>query len=106
MTIKKQEYISYMQQLKNSLFKILPLYEEKVPTINKHIDSVIFEVYHVREITPHYDGAWLVQTQAVLNGLKEECNIDDNKDSVRGKVLTALDNIDKQILYFKDGDSI
>lgn len=95
--IEKHEYIAYMHLLKGSIFKILPLYEEGVKTLPNHINSVIFEVYNVREITPEYDGAWLVQTHAILNGLIYECKQEDNQPLIRSKVFGAIDLIEKQI---------
>ena len=95
--IEKHEYIAYMHLLKGSIFKILPLYEEGVKTLPSHINSVIFEVYNVREITPEYDGAWLVQTHAILNGLISECKQEDNQPTIRSKVFGTIDLIEKQI---------
>lgn len=95
--IRKADYISYMHLLKGSVFKILPLYEEEVSTIGAHINSVIFEIYNVREISSEYDGAWLTQTHAILNGLLDECNIKDNKAVVKNKVFGIIDTIEKQI---------
>lgn len=95
--IEKKDYVQYMKFLKGSIFKILPLYEEEVTTIRTHINSVIFEVHNVRKITTEYDGAWLVQIHAVLNGLLEECNKKDNKIIVKNKVFGIIDTIEKQI---------
>lgn len=95
--IEKHEYVNYMHSLKGSVFKILPLYEEGVTTLTDHIKSVIFEVYNVREITPEYDGAWLVQTHAILNGLTDECIKENNKTLIKSKVFGTIDSIEKQI---------
>lgn len=95
--IAKQEYMDYMHSLKDSIFKILPLYEEGVITLPDHINAVIFEVYNVREITPEYDGAWLVKTHAILNGLLKECKKEDNKPLIKNKVFGTIDSIEKQI---------
>ena len=95
--IAKLDYLSYMHSLKGSIFKILPLYEEGVSTLSDHINKVIFEVHNVKEITPDYDGAWLVQTHAILNGLIKECNKIDNKPFIKSQVFGILDTIEKQI---------
>lgn len=95
--IEKHEYIAYMHSLKGSIFKILPLYEEGVKTLPDHIKAVIFEVHNVREITPDYDGAWIVQTHAILNGLINECRLEDNQPLVKSKVFGTIDLIEKQI---------
>ena len=95
--IANLDYLNYMHSLKGSIFKILPLYEEGVSTLPDHINSVIFEVHNVKEITPDYDGAWLVQTHAILNGLLTECMKEDNKPFIKSKVFGTIDTIEKQI---------
>lgn len=95
--IARLDYLNYMHSLKGSIFKILPLYEEGVSTLPDHINSVIFEVHNVKEITPEYDGAWLVQTHAILNGLLTECMKKDNKPFIKSKVFGTIDTIEKQI---------
>ncbi|MFJ7982436.1 hypothetical protein ACIQ1D_19420 [Lysinibacillus xylanilyticus] len=99
--IAKQDYIAYMHSLKGSIFKILPLYEEGVETLPEHIKSVIFEVHNVNKITSDYDGAWLVQTHAILNGLLDECLKEDNKPLIRSKVFGTIDNIEKQLFIME-----
>lgn len=101
--IAKHEYVEYMHSLKGSIFKILPLYEEGVDTLTDHIKSVIFEVYNVRKITPDYNGAWLVEAQAVLNGLLDECTKEDNKPLIKSKVFGLIASIEKQISEVEQG---
>lgn len=95
--IVKADYISYMHSLKNSVFKILPLYEGNVSTLPNYINTVIFEVHHVKEVTPNYDGAWLVKTHAILNGLIEECKKEDNQPLIKSMVFGIINTIEKQI---------
>lgn len=95
--IAKLDYLNYMHSLKGSIFKILPLYEEGVSTIGEHINRVIFIVHNVKKITPEYDGAWLVETHATLNGLLDECAKEDNQPIIRSIVLETLASIEKQI---------
>ena len=96
--INENDYLSYLHSLRSSIFKILPLYEEeKVNTLPQYIKSLIFEVHNVKEITPEYDGAWLVSTHATLNGLVNECQIDDNKNIIKSKVFGMVKIISKKI---------
>lgn len=99
--IAKVDYLDYMHSLKGSIFKILPMYEEGVSTLPEHINRVIFEVHNVKEITPEYDGAWLVQTHGILNGLLRECKKKDNKPFIRSIILETLNEIDVTINEFK-----
>ena len=100
----KNDYLDYMYSLRGSIFKILPLYEEEVKTLPEYIKAKIFEVQNVREITTEYDGAWLIETHAILNGLINECQIEDNLDFVRSKVLGLVKNISKKIDTLEQGE--
>lgn len=102
--INENDYLAYMRSLRGSIFKILPLYEEEVKTLPEYIKSKIFDVHNVKEITPEYDGAWLVETHAVLNGLINECQIEDNLDIVRSKVLNLVKTISKKIETLEQGE--
>lgn len=100
----ENDYLSYMRSLRGSIFKILPLYEEEVKTLPEYIKAIIFEVHNVREITPEYDGAWLLETHAILNGLTNECQIEDNKEIIKSKVFSMLKNISKKIDLLEQGE--
>lgn len=102
--INENDYLSYMRSLRGSIFKILPLYEEEVKTLPEYIKALVFEVHNVKEITTEYDGAWLVETHATLNGLVNECQIEDNKDIIKSKVFNAVKNISKKIETLEQGD--
>lgn len=95
--VNQKDYRAYMISLKDFVFKILPLYEEEVSTLPLYIKSISCEVYNVRQITSHYDGAWLVRMEAALNELAEECLLAENKKNIKNKVFFALDIIEKQI---------
>ena len=104
MMINENDYLGYLRSLRGSIFKILPLYEEEVKTLPEYIKALIFEVHNVKEITTEYDGAWLVETHAILNGLVNECQIEDNKDIIRSKVLGVVKNISKKIETLEQGE--
>lgn len=102
--INENDYLSYMRSLRGSIFKILPLYEEEVKTLPEYIKALIFEVHNVKEITTEYDGAWLVETHAILNGLVNECQKEDSHDLIRSKILGMVKNISKKIQTLEQGE--
>lgn len=104
MMINEKDYLAYLRSLRGSIFKILPLYEEEVKTLPEYIKALIFEVHNVKEITTEYDGAWLVETHAILNGLFNECQIENNKEIVKNKVFTIVKNISKKIETLEQGE--
>ena len=100
--INEKDYVSYLVTLKNSIYKILPLYEEGSVTLANYVLSVSFELSHVSKVTDKYDGAWLIKNLAVLKGLEEEVKKPNNQPFIKSKVLGILNTIDKQIQKAKE----
>lgn len=96
--IAKREYVDYLHSLIDSIFAILPLYEEQNEHLTEYIESVYFKVSNVKEIVKELDnGAWYVETLGVLNGLIKECTKEDNKNFIRKTVFGTIDVIENQI---------
>lgn len=96
--INKKDYIDYLHSLIDSVFAILPLYEEGNKYLPEYIESVYFKVSNVKEIVQHLDnGAWYVETLAVLNGLIKECEKDNNKKFIKKTVFGTIDIIENKI---------
>ena len=85
--VEEKDYLEYIEKLKGRIFKILPMYEKNVSTLQSYIASLVFELDGVKEITSNYDGAWLVQTKGILTKLVGETRKENNVNLVRSKVL-------------------
>lgn len=102
MTISEKDYRNYLIQLKDRVWKILPMYEEKNETIEEYIDSVNFELFGLRGLIgelPH--GIWYVKSLATLEQLKVETRLIGKQKKVKKEIFKILNTIDKQIDVLK-----
>lgn len=100
--ISEKDYRNYLIQLKDRVWKVLPMYEEENETIEEYIDSVNFELFGLRGLIgelPH--GIWYVKSLATLEQLKVETALDDRQKKVKKEVFKILNAIDKQIDMLK-----
>lgn len=92
------EYQDYLIKLQKTIFKILPLYEEKNIFLSKYVNDTYQKVDKVLEIIeplPH--AAWYFDTKSILLIVKDEIVKLDNKLLVKSKVLEMTSLIQKQI---------
>lgn len=97
------EYLDYLLTLQDSIFKILPLYEEKNEYLIDYIEEVIDEVVHVKVIIqelPH--GHWYAKTLSNLESLLQKVT-GDNHSIVKKKVLNTTNLISKEIQKIEKG---
>lgn len=100
--ISEKDYRNYLIQLKDRVWKILPMYEEKNETIEDYIESVSFELFGLRKLIgdlPH--GIWYVKSLATLKQLKVEVALIDRQRIVKKEIFKILNTIDKQIDVLK-----
>lgn len=100
--ISERDYRNYLIQLKDRVWKILPMYEEENETIADYIESVNFELHGLRGLIgdlPH--GIWYVKSLATLNQLMIETTEKDRQKKVKKEIFKVLNTIDKQIDVLK-----
>lgn len=104
----KKLYINHLQDIKSSIFKILPLCEEK----NTHIDSYISGIIHElkgfprthEELFNDDSTSWYVKVMSNLYAFHEDYTVselhsNDGIERVRSIVFTLLSLIDKEIRW-------
>lgn len=108
--LSEKDYREYLIDLIPSVFKLLPLYEEKNEFLIECIDSLLnFELYGASEaIGDLPKNVWYAKTVTTLEGiekhLKSEFNnpdIGDNHKRFRREILKVTALIDKQIDQLK-----
>jgi hypothetical protein len=100
--INEKTYRIYLIDLKDDVFKVLPLYEEKSETFIEYLDSLLFELYgleFVIEGLPH--GIWYVKTLSILEEIFHLEMDWENHKRVKKEVFSLLRLIDKQINQLK-----
>lgn len=103
--ISGKEYREYLIDLIDTVFKILPLYEEENEHLDEYMDSLLnFELYGVNEaIQNHPHRMWYMKTIATLEGVRKNLetmsdpDLADNHRRIRREILKTTALIDKQI---------
>ena len=81
----KKEYKLYLSNLIDSVFKILPLYEDENEFLNEYVESLLqFNLSNARELTEDFEVSWYIETVTTLTNLKE--NLKNNSDLTHKKV--------------------
>lgn len=89
--------VFYLESVVSSVFKILPLYEEKNSGLSKYIESLVFELdsfqdtFYVEE-SPEYGS--LMNT---LRSLKKEVDKEDSKKSTVKREVFKCINVIKNL---------
>lgn len=100
--ITLKSYRIYLIDLKDDVFKVLPLYEEKSETFIDYLDSLLFKLYgleYVIDGLPH--DIWYVDTLSVLEQIFHlELSWAYHK-TVKKELFGVLRLIDKQIDQLK-----
>jgi len=112
--LTQKDYREYLIDLKNRVYKILPLYEElslykeaseykdESDCLSEYIDSVTFELYGLRKLIgdlPH--GLWYVKSLATLEQMKIETLKVGVQKKVKKEIFKILKLIDNQIDVLK-----
>lgn len=90
-------FFSYLENLKNRLFKIIPLFEESNEGIYKYIDSLLFElggmIYVVKELE---NNSMFLSLIATLESLLDESLAGEyNIHLIRREVFRCLNIVEK-----------
>lgn len=100
--LTEKDYRNYLIDLKNRIFKILPLYEEENECLTEYIDSVCFELYGLRRLIgdlPH--SIWYIKSLATLEQMKIESNSFGQNKKMKKEIFKVLNTIDNQIDVLK-----
>lgn len=98
-------YRNYLIDLKDDIYTVLCLYEEKVDTFDSHLNSLLFELrnlsYVVEDDLPH--RYWYVKTLSKLEGISRLESGWQQTKRVKKETFDLMNRIDKQISELKEG---
>lgn len=91
---------SYLENLKNRIFKILPLIEENNDGISKYTNSLLFELSGVGHVIEGIENDhYYISLLATLERVSEELIAPDvDLNCVRSEVLKCLNIIEYKIM--------
>lgn len=94
--------VEYVAKLKNSIFKILPLAEEKNDGLLQYIDSLIYEIYGLQYLVEKDKQDILMRIVSILEHFYDDfIQPEYDINVIRREVFHCLDLIKKS---FKVGD--
>lgn len=93
--IPDKAFVDYFKQLKNRIYKCLPMYEEKVVTLPTYLDSLLFELCGGSMIADGDLYIELINKMAYINRL-------DSHGAYRKQVLDCLNICDKIIAKLEE----
>ncbi len=104
-------YAVYLEELKNRVFKILPLCEEKNNYIDKYLESLIHELKGLPKVYPcvlETETAWYVKVMSSLYTFHEDYSIKELHSNeavarVRTQVFSMINMIDREKGVVEDG---
>ncbi len=103
--MNSKTYTTYLTELKNRVFKILPLCEEKNDYIDKYLENLIIELKGLPKAYPEVfdsQSAWYVRVLSSLFTFYEDFSIAelhsvDGVQRVRRIILSLVNLIDKEV---------
>lgn len=97
--------ISYLNSIVNSVFKILPLYEESNIGLESYVESLLFELRELESIMPIQNGSEYISLMQILKSISKEVASENSKKIVIKREVFKCINIIKNIIgKLEDGD--
>lgn len=101
----KDRLLVYFDSLINSVFKILPLYEEKNVGVNTYVESLLFELYGLDEVIDMEDSYEYISLLSTLESVKKEvANPDSEKKVIKREVFKCISVIKNMIVKIEKGE--
>lgn len=95
----------YLNTLVNSVFKILPLYEEQNVGIKTYVESLLFELYGLEEAVEIEHSYEYIALLSTLESVKSEVESESSKKSVVKREVFKCINITKNMITkLEDGE--
>lgn len=101
----KDRLLVYLDTLINSVFKILPLYEEKNVGIETYVESLLFELYGLDKVIKIENSYEYISLLSTLESIKKEvANSDSEKKVVKREVFKCISIIKNAIGKLEKGE--
>jgi hypothetical protein len=94
----------YLESIVHSVFKILPLYEEKNFGVEKYVESLIFELYGLQDVIAIEHSSEYIALLANLASVKKELANEDSKKAVIKREIFKCINIIKNMVGKLEGE--
>lgn len=101
----KKKVVIYLESLVNSIFKILPLYEENNVGVETYIESLLFDLDSYEDVVEAKQSAEYVQLILTLTSLKKEVSKENNKKAIiKREVFKCINVVKNMISKLEEGE--
>lgn len=101
----KERLIGYLKTLVNSVYKILPLYEEENKGLEKYVESLLFELNGLDKVVPLENSDEYISLMANLNSIIKEVKLEDSRKSVvKREVFKSINIVKSMIGKLEEGE--
>lgn len=101
----KDRLLVYLDALINSVFKILPLYEEKNVGIETYVESLLFELYGLDKVIKIENSYEYISLLSTLESIKKNVtNQDSEKKVIKREVFKCISIIKNAIGKLENGE--
>jgi hypothetical protein len=99
-----QRLETYLNTVVNSVFKILPLYEEKNVGLETYVESLLFELYGLEKVVSMDNSYEYVSLLSTLESVKVEVVKEESKKSTVKREVFKCINIIKNMVGKLEGE--
>lgn len=100
-----EKLIVYLNSVVNSVFKILPLYEEQNVGVKTYIESLLFELHGLEEAVSIEHSYEYISLLSTLQSVKNEVAKSDSKKSiVKREVFKCINIIKNMVGKLEEGE--
>lgn len=93
-----EKLVVYLNSLVNSIFKTLPLYEEKNIGINSYLESLLGELYLLDKVVKVEHGYEYISLLSTLELVRVEISKEDSRKHIIKRELFKSINIVKNLI--------
>lgn len=105
MTNYEKRLIVYLKSLVNSVYKILPLYEESNVGLDIYIRSLLFELDGLDNVVPLENSDEYLALMSNLNSIMNEVvSVDSKKSVVKREVFKCINIIKSMVGKLEEGE--
>ena len=101
----KEKLITYLNSVVNSVFKILPLYEESNVGIETYVESLLFELYGLDKVVDVENSYEYISLLSTLESVKVEVARKDSKKTVvKREIFKCINIIKNMVAKLEEGE--
>lgn len=105
MISNKDRIATYLNTVVNSVFKILPLYEEENVGLKIYIESLLFELYGLDKVIEEEYSYEYISLLSTLESVRiEVSDIDSKKSTVKREIFKCINIIKSMVVKLEEGE--